>query len=140
MYTPDNRWNSASPSSGLLVAGGYLAGATPFYWMYNAYSTNQPNAENKPYVYLYANLPTAGYYLIDIVSSPSLTKFRHSSGQILETWDDRAGCGGTGVGTIASCHHVTVDYYTAGSHFWYFWADPTVLYTYFFSVTLKSYP
>ncbi len=140
VLTPDNRWSAAAPGSGIFVSGGYLAAGTPFFWMYNAYSTNQPNAENKPYVYLFANLPSTGYYLIDIVSSPSLTKFRHSSGQILETWDDRAGCGSTGVGTITPCHHVTVDYYTAGNHFWYFWADPTVLYTYFFSVTLKSYP
>ena len=137
-FTPDNRY-AATGNTGIGLFGGYVSGPTPWFWMYNAYSTNQVLSENKPAVYLYSTLPAAGYYLIDIVASPSLTKFRHSSGAILDTWDDRAGCGGS-TGAMSYCHHVTVDYYTAGNHFWYFWADPTVLYTYFFSVTLKSYP
>jgi len=138
-FTPDSRF-SKTINSGIMTAGGYMYADQPWYWMFNAYTTSQSNAENKPYIYLWASLPVAGYYMIDIVSSPSLAKFRHGGGAILETWDDRAGCGGTGVGTITPCHHVSVEYYTAGNHYWYFWADPTVLYTYFFSITLRSYP
>jgi hypothetical protein len=132
--TPDNRYVQ-SPPVGLGLVGGYMMGPVPFFWMHNAYSTNQSNAENKPYVYLYATLPAAGFYLIDMVASPSLTKLRHIADPISETWDYRAGCGG-----LSTCHHVSVEYYAAGNHFWYFWADPTVLYTYFYSVTIKSYP
>jgi hypothetical protein len=132
--TPDNR-GVAGSSTYLGLYGGYMVNL-PVYIMTNTLTTiNSPNTESKPYVYATSNLPTAGYYLIDIVASPSLTKFRHSSGQIVETWDDRAGCGGP-----STCHHVAVDYYAAGQHYWYFWVDPTVGGTVFYSITIKSYP
>jgi hypothetical protein len=132
--TPDNRGYTAS-NAYLGLYGGYMVNL-PVYIMVNTLTTiNSPSTDNKPYVYLSSNLLTTGYYLIDVVSSPSLTKFRHSSGQIIETWDDRAGCGGP-----STCHHVAVDYYTAGPHYWYFWGDPTISGTVFYSITVKSYP
>lgn len=138
-YTPANMYN-ASANAAIGLFGGYSYGNYPFYTLYNVYSTNTGvMTENKPYVYLHVSIPAAGYYLIDVVASPSLTKLRHYdyslSSPILETWDYRAGCGGS-----STCHYVTVDYYAAGSHIWYFWADPTVYSTYFYSITIKSYP
>ncbi len=70
----------------------------PYFGLMNQdHSLSVPYTENKPYMYLAVDLPAAGYYLIDIVASPSLIKLRHqTSGPIIETWDYRQGCGGTG--------------------------------------------
>ena len=128
------RMGNPSPLASLLLAGG-MWGGTAYYSLYNGNSTNQSMAENKPYVWFNVILPVGGYYLVDVVASPSLAKLRHWSSQTTDTWDNRAGCGGLSV-----CHHVTVDLYAAGGHIWYFWADPTVLGTEFYSITIKSYP
>lgn len=131
--TPDRRSNP-SPLAALIVSGAMVSPAA-YSTLYNGFSTDQPLADNKPYIWVNVILPVAGYYLVDVVASPSLTKLRHWSSQTIDTWDDRAGCAGLSV-----CHHVTVDLYAAGGHLWYFWADPTVMSADFYSFTIKSYP
>ena len=131
--TPDRR-STASPLASLFLNGG-MVGPAAYSMLYNGFSTDQALADNKPYVWVNVILPAAGYYLVDVVASPSLTKLRHLSSQTIDTWDDRAGCAGLSV-----CHHVTVDLYAAGGHLWYFWADPTVMGATFYSFTIKSYP
>jgi hypothetical protein len=132
--TPANRVVGI-PFAFLGLYGGYISGSQHYYTLTYG-STPSTLTQNKPYVYIQTNLSVAGYYLIDVVAGPSLTKLlQWPSNQILETWDYRAGCGG-----LSTCHHVTVDYYAAGYQNFYFWADPTVWGTQFYSVTIKSYP
>ena len=131
--TPDRRSNP-SPLAALILNGGMVSPAA-YSILYNGFSTDQPLADNKPYVWVNVILPAAGYYLVDVAASPSLTKLRHYSSQSIDTWDNRAGCAGLSV-----CHYVTVDLYAAGGHLWYFWADPSVLSANFYSFTIKSYP
>ena len=134
MFTPDNRY-SQSPYGNIGLYGGYIYSTSTAYILTNSYSTNVTSTENKPFIYLRTNLPAAGYYLIDVQSSGSLTKLRHQyNGPILETWDYRSGCGSS------ICHNVTVDYYEAGYQYWYFWVDPTVWGAYFYNITIKAYP
>ena len=134
-FTPANRFNQ-SPYGWVGLYGGSIRSNNIDYTLNNSSSTSQNYVENKPFVYLSVNLPVAGYYAIDVVASKSFVKLRHqSNGPILETWDYRGGCGSALV-----CHYVTVDYYEAGAQYWYFWADAAVPNTYFYSVTIKSYP
>ena len=133
-FTPDNRY-SQSPYGYIGLYGGYTYSTVTWYRLHNYYSTNSSTTEQKPFIYLSTNLPAEGYYLVDVQTSPSLTKLRHQyNGPILETWDYQSGCGSS------ICHNVTVDYYAAGYQYWYFWIDPAVGGAYFYSITIKSYP
>jgi len=127
---------SYSPYAFLALFGGHKRGNDNVFSLFNSqYTTPYPHTENKPHIYVESNLPADGFYLIDVHAHATLTKLRHkSNGRILETWDYRNGCGSV------TCHYVTVDYYSAGLHYWYFWADPTVWGTHFYSITIKSYP
>ena len=136
ILTPQSTYN-ATPYGYLIISGAYICcNANDYVGLINSgYTIPSPYTDNKPYVFLVTSFPAAGYYLIDVIASNSLAKLRHQyNGPILETWDYRAGCG------ASTCHHVTVDYYAAGWQNFYFWADPTVWGTYFYSITIKSYP
>lgn len=136
ILTPQSAY-SATPYGYLIISGAYICcNAKDSVGLINSgYTIPSPYTDNKPYVFLVTSFPAAGYYLIDVMATASLAKLRHQyNGPILETWDYRAGCG------ASTCHYVTVDYYAAGWQNFYFWADPTMWGTYFYSITIKSYP
>lgn len=148
-FTPDQAWAQITgnatfttvnrvggiPAGIIGLYGGVLSGSSNTYVMPNNHLAASMSTETKPYVHLYFYTGT-GNYIIDFEASPSFTKLRHQpNGPILDTWDYRtSGCGST------VCHYVTVDYYEAGWHNWYFWADPTASGVNFYSVTIKRYP
>jgi len=131
-FTPGYRYSS-SPYGYIGLYGVYAGSNLGYFGLFNnSSSTSYSWVENKPYVMLVTKIDQAGYYLIDIEASYSILKLRHQSGgPILEIWDLSKGCGST------VCHYQTVDYYAAGSQYWYLWADPKVWGAYFYSITIK---
>lgn len=123
----------ASPYSYLYLYGVSYSPSRSYYFS-SSYSTGNPGAENKPFVYTVFTAPATGWYIIDHRAGSAAAKLRHPyGGGIIETWDAGSVPCAAGI-----CDYATMEYLQQGVHYFYFYS-PTHGY-YFYSVSIESYP
>lgn len=130
--TPQAR-SSANPYAFLNLNGVVTYGGSPGFSTYalsNSSSSTLGYTITKPYAFVYVNLPSAGWYLIDFYGYGKPKATLRKSGSVLESWDF------TGSPTLYN-HFATAEYLAAGSHSFYFTIDQS--YLYFYEVSVEAF-
>jgi hypothetical protein len=90
------------------------------------------NTETKPYLFAFAQIPTTGWYIINVKGhGRGVAKLRHLyGGPIIETWD-------MSTQTCSPCDYATMEYLQAGVQQFYFWS---MTYQWITQLSIQSFP